>query len=290
MVAAGDAGDPTSVAMMQTAQRALDPNATVLAIETQSPPTDISAESIGRAQHADAIVIVSWSPNHDHARLRVRTSAGTWADREIAFKEADAPEERGRALGLVAATMVPAPSAPPPPAGPPPRPPPMPPPAPVPRVVIDVGAALGVGLNASAVSVGPAALGSIRLVGRIWGHLGAQIRFGPYDPARATATWFVVGPGIGARVPVAGDFWLGGRAHLEVLGVYLSGEGSAAGRATLGIAALLEGGWQSGGFGVRLGTGVETAFERTNVIVGVGSVGHLPTWRLRAELAGSVAF
>jgi hypothetical protein len=74
------------------------------------------------------------------------------------------------------------------------------------------------------------------------------------------------------------------------MGIHLSGEQGSGGRATVGVAALLEAGWQPGRVGVRLGAGLETAFERTKVIVADGDVGRLPTLCLRAEIAGSVAF
>jgi hypothetical protein len=288
MVAAGDAADPTSVAMMQTTKRALDPDATVLSIETQTIPTDASAESIARAQHADAIVIVSWSSDHEHARVRVRSASGEWSEREIQFAAADAPPERGRALGLVAATMVPGVTTPPP--SPPPVVPPVPPATPMRRFIVGVGGVFAGGLDTAAVSGGPVVLGSARIAWWIWVHLAADLRFGRFDLAKANAIWISIAPGAGLRAPVGRDVWFGLRSHFAVLGTQLSSAQASGGRASVGNITMLEAGWQPGRFGASLGAGLEIPFEHTAVISGGVPVGYLPTWRLRAELAVTVAF
>lgn len=294
LVAAGDAADPTTTKAIQTTKRALEPDATVLAIETQAPPTDASALSIGLAQHADAIIVIAWSPDHDRAHLRVRSAAGTWAERDIGFAHADAPEERGRALGLVAATMVPGPAPePPPPPPPPPLPPPPPPPPPIWRASIELGPSLGVGVDTAGVSIGTALTGAVRIVGWLWAHVTGDVRFGGLDRApsfHATATWFSAGAGAGVRAPIARDFWLGARGQLELLGTSLAAAEGTGLRASPGAGVLVEGAWQPARFGVRLGLGSDFAFEKTTVFANGSVVGQLPTWRLRTEIAALIAF
>lgn len=287
MVAAGDAADPATVALVRAAKRALDPDAVVLALEAAAPTDDAAAE-MAKAQHADAVIVARWEGEQAH--LRVRFATGEWAQRDIVFAPTDSREERGRTVGLVAATMLQAEPHPMP--SPPAHPTPTPeaaPPIARPRFALEAGAGSTAGLSAPGWNLGPSFVASVRVVSVVWAHVATQLRFGPHDQAAANATWFVGGPALGVRVPT-GSLFFGGRVEIDVVGVSLARPGTSGGRVTGGVTVMAELGWHADRFGVRVGAGLETSFENTAVYVNGDLVGHLPTSRLRFEAGWFMAF
>lgn len=107
LVAAGAAGDPTTVAMTGATRDALG-GAPVEVRETRGAPDDEAALAIETSAHADAIVELRWAPRHGQATLRLHIAAGgRWIERVIRFKPSDAYAERGRTLGFEVASMLP---------------------------------------------------------------------------------------------------------------------------------------------------------------------------------------
>jgi hypothetical protein len=108
LVAAGAAGDPTTVAMTAATRDALG-GAPVEVRETRGPPDDEAALAMEASSHADAIVELRWADaRHGQATLRLHIAAGgRWIERVIRFKPADAYAERGRTLGFEVASMLP---------------------------------------------------------------------------------------------------------------------------------------------------------------------------------------
>lgn len=284
LVGAGSAADPATVTLVQTTKHALDPDATVLAIETSTSPTEDVATSLARAQHADAIVIVD--QQDDRVHLRVRTQAGDWSERDLAFRPDDSREERGKTMGLLAATMIPGESPPTPP--PPVIPPPPPPPA-VHRFAIEIDPSLAVGLSAPSWSLGPSVLASLHIGSYFWAHLRAVGRFGPYERANASSIWFLAGPSLGIRVPYKSVFF-GARAEIDLAIIALTRDGATLSRATGCATVVAEGGIQAGHWIVRVGLGPETSFEDTRILVGNSTVGSLPTSRFVFEGGVGYAF
>jgi len=101
-------------------------------------PADTEAVHRADAAKATAVIEVSWPDAdgrraHLHAHLR---PTAPWIDRDVTFAATSKPWERGRAVGLAIAAMIPDEAPPPEPAPPPPieekapePPPPSPPPA-----------------------------------------------------------------------------------------------------------------------------------------------------------------
>ncbi|MGO9832926.1 MAG: hypothetical protein ACLP1X_01790 [Polyangiaceae bacterium] len=108
LVAAGAAGDPTTVAMTGATRDALG-GASVEVRETRGPPDDEAALAVEASSHAEAIVELRWADaRHGQATLRLHIAAGgRWIERVIRFKPSDAYAERGRTLGFEVASMLP---------------------------------------------------------------------------------------------------------------------------------------------------------------------------------------
>jgi hypothetical protein len=108
-VAAVDAHDPSTAAMMRAARDALGSSATVTLQELERVPSDDEALDRARSAHADAVAEIIWAtPQHLKASIHVHVEgAARWSDREIGFAVSDAPAERGRTLGFALASMLP---------------------------------------------------------------------------------------------------------------------------------------------------------------------------------------
>lgn len=106
LVGLADADSAATHTMGATAEQVLGGDAIVLVRGVESPPLDTDAESMETTLHADALAEVTW-PSNLHAHVHLHSgSPETWSDRDIDFTPADDPMERGRALGLVIASMV----------------------------------------------------------------------------------------------------------------------------------------------------------------------------------------
>jgi len=109
LVAAGAAGDPTTVAMKGATRDALGGALVEVREARGAAPDDDAALATETSAHADAVVELGWTdPRHRQATLRVHiASAGRWIERVIAFRPSDAPTEKGRTLGFAVASMLP---------------------------------------------------------------------------------------------------------------------------------------------------------------------------------------
>jgi hypothetical protein len=108
LVAAGMAGDPTTLAMLRAARDALG-DAPVEVREAHATPSDDDALAVEQQGHADAVVELAWiGAGRQHAKLRLHIArTGRWVERTIGFRPADAPAERGRTLGFAVASILP---------------------------------------------------------------------------------------------------------------------------------------------------------------------------------------
>ncbi len=186
--------------------------------------TCVLADASPEARDAEGIAIVSWQgTDQDDARVQVgvrRADGGTaWLARDMHFRDADAPVERWRAVGLTIATLVgELPEPPPRPTShavaPLPRraPPAVPrrtgkPEAPLPaRWWLDAGAVLGPGLDTGSWRVG-GFLGVARRFDRspLFAHAAASYAARPSDALGVAANWFTLslGPGVALAIPRA---------------------------------------------------------------------------------------
>jgi hypothetical protein len=92
---AGDRGSPLASALVAACNESVADAHCALA--SDAPPPDIAAAAV-----------VSWDEDRRIANVSVVLRRGTkaWLSRRIEFKDADAPRERFRAVGLVIATLV----------------------------------------------------------------------------------------------------------------------------------------------------------------------------------------
>jgi hypothetical protein len=200
----GDAGDPATEAMTDTAQTALGPDAIVVVRPVDAMPADDAAIELEGKLHADAVVEVTWSgAGHDAAQVRahVHDDGGTWSTRELPFQLGDAIPERGRTVGFAIASMLPPPPAKPvapPPKPPPPTPPPpiTPPPAPpsprapagARRVALDAETAFALGAGGNAAGVGGALGVRVAIAGPVWAFVDGSVMVGDMEVAQATTS------------------------------------------------------------------------------------------------------
>jgi hypothetical protein len=131
VVATSEINDPATAIMIGAAGESLGSDVAIRLLAADQPD-DVDALRIERETGAGAVVTLVW---RDASRLRARmrlhvAASGHTTTRELVFSEADTRVERGRTLGLAAASMWPEIRAP---AATPPAPPPSPRPnAPVP--------------------------------------------------------------------------------------------------------------------------------------------------------------
>ena len=108
VVAAGEASTPGSRALIASAAESLEPAASVRIVESPEPgqPEGLRIE---RELGATAVVVLTWTePAHLHALLQVHVArSDRWAVRLLAFSREDTLAQRGRMLGLAAASMFP---------------------------------------------------------------------------------------------------------------------------------------------------------------------------------------
>ncbi len=109
LVAAGGAGEPTTLAIERTASEALGYAARVVVHEAMGVPTDGEALALESEANEGAVVEVTWRDRgHREATLRVHLAGNRgWMERAIGFDAADAASERARTIGLALASMLP---------------------------------------------------------------------------------------------------------------------------------------------------------------------------------------
>ncbi len=108
VVVVGEARSPTSAALREAAVDALGPAALVQLVEVPDP-TDAAALRVEHDLGADSVVVLSWAePAQLHAVLRFHAALSNhWIVRSMSFAATDTLRERGRTLGLAAASMTP---------------------------------------------------------------------------------------------------------------------------------------------------------------------------------------
>lgn len=108
VVAAGEAATPGSRALLASAAESLAPAVSVRMLESPEPG-EAEGLRVERELAATAVVVLSWSePAHLHALLQVHIArSDRWTVRRLAFSREDTFAQRGRTLGLAAASMFP---------------------------------------------------------------------------------------------------------------------------------------------------------------------------------------
>ncbi|MBI2392396.1 MAG: hypothetical protein HYV09_22610 [Deltaproteobacteria bacterium] len=301
LIVASDAGSPATQTMVTTARAALG-SAVVLVQEVPAPATDEQASKVGAQVHADAVVQVTWPAaqgDGGKAHLHVRVfSQPAWTDRDLSFGSADAPTERGRAVGLAISTMVPVerpePSEPKKPerptelaATPAPTAPTTPtrtrPPAP--RFELDAAALGTFGFVGVANGAGGELAARLAVPESFALRLGGGVRFGEMDEARASTSTTRLSGGVSVHAARVGALDVAVQVdalllHHSVTRKASDGAHVARGR-FVGAADLL------GEASLRLGprvsvfgaAGIELATGETHVVVGSESVATIPRAR-----------
>ncbi|MGZ3421607.1 MAG: hypothetical protein ACXVEE_27270 [Polyangiales bacterium] len=124
VLAQDPAADSAASAMAASAADGLDGRVHVELERVTTLPADDEAIHRGTAVKAGAVIEVSWPDAdgrraHLHAHLR---PTAAWIDRDVTFELTSSPWERGRAVGLAIAAMLPDDEPSPPPAPEPPQP------------------------------------------------------------------------------------------------------------------------------------------------------------------------
>jgi cell division septation protein DedD len=212
VVATTEINDPATAIMIGAAGEALGP-AVAIRLLGADLPDDADLLQIERETGAGAVVTLVW---RDATRLRARVrlhvaASGHTTTRELVFSEADTRVERGRTLGLAAASMWPeirapaaAPPAPPPPSPHPNQP--VPAPAAVPAATVRAAPAppaaprFALGLAALAASGDARAVGarveSAFSAGGSWSLRAALSARTGSIPVLADGTFWTFAPGL----------------------------------------------------------------------------------------------
>jgi hypothetical protein len=219
-VALGDARDASTDAILRAVREVLEADAKIEIRERDRAPSDAEATAADAAPAETALADVRWlDGSKTRARLRVHVrGAARWLERDLGFDTADAPTERGRALGFAIASMLPSTRV----AERIVAPPTMPPPAPsaplansaianananttalsaasAPRAIsgsIYAAAVIATGIAGSAGSLGATLAGEWRLSPRLGLRLVASLREGEVAAAQVSALYGGGGAGI----------------------------------------------------------------------------------------------
>jgi hypothetical protein len=224
LVAAGGAGEPTTLAIERAANEALGRSARVVVRESMGAPTDGEALAFGAAAGEGATVEVTWADGAQRlAMLRVHLAGrGRWMDRAIGFGPADADAERGRTIGFALAAMLPEPAPNTATPAPVPAPAPLPPravpvvpvvsPAPPfaqnesvpnapaqPRYSLDVFGLGAAGLGADVQTAGGGAAFEALVLPALSLRVGGAVRAGSLGDARAYTLTLLASAGVALR-------------------------------------------------------------------------------------------
>lgn len=109
VVALGEAKNPGTLALLAATRESLAEGASVRLVERAGVDGDVDAGAIEREEGAGATVVVFWNDlARLHAVMRVHFAAtDRWFSRKMDFLPADTLAERGRTLGLAAASIWP---------------------------------------------------------------------------------------------------------------------------------------------------------------------------------------
>lgn len=275
-------------------------------------------EAAGDRPAEAALAEVTWlDALHLEAALSVSLPGGRSIARRITFTGSDAPEERGRTLGLALASMLPVPTgdgdASPPPLDPPPAPaehrtPPTeaaiePAPRPeAPRFSVLAAGAASAPLGGAGVSFGGGVTGEWSLHDLVALRAVASVRFGEVASAQANLDVFTAG--LGARVRLldpAEQLPLGVAARVDLLAIHQGVSRFATGPASPsrerrdhwlpGAELGLEGSYFAGPTTeLVLGVGAELAAGRAAILARAEEVAVLPPARLLLQLGLRASF
>jgi hypothetical protein len=294
-----DVSTPLAEALVRAAETALGPQVTLSVRPIERDAPDESAAAIGRREGAHAVARVSWTGlERNAAHVGVIVVADGRAKAEaLTFEGTDPLAERGRALGLVLASLlrpeVPEPAVAPAAASPPPEAAAVrAPPAPLPRARWALDAAAEGGLALGGTGSGAGGLVGLRWLAfrRVGFRAGGRARFGEVGAAQAALTTFSVAAGAIVSLREPSD---GGRLGLDVRAdalllyeslSHLSSDDSQAvrqGRLLPGASLMAELRWSlSPVVSLLLSTGPEAAFGTTRVFVHQTEVTRLAPLRL----------
>ena len=293
-----------------------------------APPASAEALDVAARMNASTVVEIRWEdPEKLHAHIDVHVSPESvrWVERAITFEVADAPAERGRALGLALISMIwrersqvttpvapvapvapaaPAPvdaHAPPDPAAtvttaPPDAKKPRPQAIPVEtnpgRTSVSAALAASVGIGGSALGTGPSVGLRRSLSQRFDVGVGAVLRFGSIDEAASVSRTFVLRAGSGVSLVGAGrPFELRARADLNAINHFVSRGSESRSRWIAGCDVLAEVAWAfDPRFSAFVAAGGELGFGPTDIDVGGQHATEIPIIRLVGEAGISWRF
>jgi hypothetical protein len=303
-LAASDASDPAAQAAMVATQDTLGPQAMVILRQVPANPADDAAVIVEKMLHASAVVELAWpDPDRHRARIRVHVAGGTtWTERELEFGTIDPPVQRGRAMALTIASMVPTTAPEEPPPVPPPAVPERPrsPPsssaseAERPRVSptggpfsVDVVGLATVGVrDTTNRDLGGEAALRWRLLPTVSFRVALGVRFGEVPAARASLTTLRAGAGVAWTAVGSDNASMGLRADLVVLRHRLVRPGESEDARVQPAAALMaEGSWApAAGTHLVAAVGVEQVFAASDVLLDGARIASLPRTYLVFEL------
>jgi hypothetical protein len=285
--------EPLTSAVAAAARESLGTDGRVVVRRVTAFPSDDEAAALGNDLRADAVAELTWlgADNPKAAIHLFRSKPGRWVDRELGFKPADAPGERGRTVGFTIASMVPErpeePTAPPrveriePPGRPRAVETPSAPELPSKSgarfmVWLDAMGIAGLGVRDSGGGLGGLLDVRVRLAPSVAWRLGAAFRTSRVVAADATSMFFSGGTGIGWTALATRD--ARGSVGLRLDGLlirqefaHLSNDDATTvheGKWLPGADLLIEAAWYfSTGAGLAAGAGAEAAFGRTDLVV-----------------------
>jgi hypothetical protein len=306
LVAAGEASHPATLGAASSARQLLGTDLEIDVRELPTVPNDDSAQAMGTALHAAAVVELVWdTADHRQAKIRFHLDRRPgWSERVIVFNDADDLRERGRTVGYAIASMMtssePGPLPTPPPRAPAEAPPaqirPLAPAEPTAKSrthgAIDALAALAVGIGGSAGGWGGSLSGRWYFHSPLAARVGVSIRSGQVAPAQSTSLFLHLAAGL-AWVPVPATrgrpFELGARADALLMRDQLThydSDDAATGAVTAtrwlpGADAAVEAAWFFSPNAGLLGSfATEVAFGKTDVTTNGEVVTSIPPLRL----------
>jgi hypothetical protein len=302
-IASTDASSTATAALTDAVAGALGAGARVIVqAYGAAPPGDDQLEAEARAQGAAAAARLVWDrPGGTRAALDVYLAdTGLTVHRGLTFEPQDEPVERGRAIGLVLASLLLAESPVPPPPEPQRPPPDQKPSAVVETAPVPPGpwalegfADGGLALGGAGAGIGGGLASRFHLAPP-WGlRLGLHARGGSVAAAQASSLAVALSAGVfrSLRPSAEGHSWdLAARAELlfmyETLTHFSTDDPEPVrkGRFLPGGAALLEAQWRlSTSAALHLAGGLEGAFGVTRVVVRGQQVAELAAIRAVLE-------
>lgn len=277
-VASNELHTPATDAMVASTRAAIGGG--VVLVQEGAPP-DSEALGTGEALHADTVVEVTWTADHRIAHLHAHARGQPkWIDRDLSFAAVDDPGERGRAVGLAIAAIVPPEQPPPPPSTSP---------SATTSLHASVDAAIQGALGSSEAAGGLGGLVAFRLgIGDYWtlrAHIGA--RFGDIDDGDKDYPLSIVHGGLGASVEAIheGRFALavqmdGMIVRQSVARPRVEGGYEQHARWVPAADLLLDGSWSLGPrMSLFSAIGGEISFGETRVVVGNEELDSLSRFR-----------